>query len=63
MAVQAKPVSAGWRIGQRVYRKESEERGTIIAANGQIKVKWDGGRTSYFRRDKPANVHLEEAVQ
>jgi hypothetical protein len=63
MAIQAKAVRAAWRIGRRVYRKHSEERGIIVAANGQIKVKWDSGRTSYFRRDKRANLHLEKAVQ
>ena len=25
------------------------EAGTVIKVNGSIKVKWDGGRTSYFR--------------
>jgi hypothetical protein len=28
--------------------------------NGSIKVKWDAGRTSYFRRGKTANVKLKE---
>lgn len=41
-----------WRAGQRVSRKDSEELGTVLEANGEIKVKWDGGRTSYFRRGK-----------
>jgi hypothetical protein len=36
---------AGWRAGQRVSRKDTEELGTIVEANGKIKVKWDGGRT------------------
>jgi hypothetical protein len=51
---------AGWRAGQRVSRKDTEELGTIVEANGKIKVKWDGGRTSYFRRNMPANVRLKE---
>ena len=49
---------ARWRTGQRVCRITTEERGTIVEADGKIKVQWDGGRTSYFRRGKPANVKL-----
>jgi hypothetical protein len=54
---------AGWRAGQRVSRKDTEELGTIVEANGKIKVKWDGGRTSYFRRRLPANVRLKEPTK
>ena len=45
-----------WRVGQRVRRKDSEEHGTVVVIDKQIKVKWDGGGTSYFERDKPGNV-------
>ena len=55
-----KPRSEGWRIGQRVCREDSQELGTIVEADHQIKVKWDGGGTSYFERDKPSNVKLAE---
>jgi hypothetical protein len=48
------------RRGQRVSRIDTEELGTVVEADGEIKVKWDGGRTSYFRRDKPANVTPKE---
>ena len=44
------------RAGQRVSRKDTPDSGTVVEANGKIKVKWDAGRTSYFRRDQPANV-------
>jgi hypothetical protein len=50
--------SVRWQVGNRVSRKDSLILGTIVAAAGQIKIKWDGGRTSHFRRDKPANVKL-----
>jgi hypothetical protein len=50
-----------WRVGQRVTRRDTEEQGTIAAANGQIKVKWDGGRTSYYDRITPANVQLSQS--
>ena len=49
---------ATWPVGQRVSRKDSEELGTVIKINGSIKVKWDGGRTSYFRHDTQANIQL-----
>jgi hypothetical protein len=48
--------STNWQVGQRVSRKNSDELGTIVEANGEVKIKWDGGRTSYFRRGMPANV-------
>jgi hypothetical protein len=52
-----------WRVGKRVSRKDAEEFGTVVEANDEIKVKWDGGRTSYFRRDQPANVRSVEPEQ
>ncbi len=60
------PATASWRPGRRVSRVdklEHEEGGTIVAANGDIKVKWDNGRTSYYRRNVPANVKLEGLPQ
>jgi hypothetical protein len=53
--------AATLRVGQRVCRKTTDELGTVTAANGEVKVKWDGGQTSYFRRDKLANVRLYPA--
>ena len=50
--------AAKLRTGQRVIRKDSEEQGTVTEADG--KVKWDSGRTSYFERDKVANVRPTE---
>ena len=47
-----------WRIGQRVSRKDTEELGTVTKINGSIKVKWDGGRTSYFRHGELANIQF-----
>jgi hypothetical protein len=38
--------------GQRVSRKDTEEHGTVVEADGHVNVKWDGGRTSYFRRGR-----------
>jgi hypothetical protein len=51
------------RAGQRVSRRDTEELGTVVEADGEIKVKWDNGQTSYFRRNKPANVRLKEPKQ
>lgn len=51
--------SPAWRAGQRVARiQDHGDQGTIVEANGKIKVRWDSGRTSYFRRNKPANVQI-----
>jgi hypothetical protein len=49
---------ATWPVGQRVSRKDTQELGTVIKINGSIKVKWDGGRTSYFRHGTQANIQL-----
>jgi hypothetical protein len=43
------------KAGERVAR--DGETGTIVEVAREIKVKWDNGRTSYFR-NLPANVHL-----
>jgi hypothetical protein len=53
-------ISMGWQPGRRVARKDSDEEGTIVEADGEIKVKWDHGRTSYYRRGVPANVTLKD---
>jgi hypothetical protein len=55
-----KPRAEGWRVGQRVRREDSQELGTIVEANEQIKVKWDNGQTSYFDRSSPSNVKLQD---
>ncbi|MGB3899491.1 MAG: hypothetical protein WA973_13155 [Mesorhizobium sp.] len=44
-------------IGQRVVTKDTAEGGTVVEANKhQIKVKWDRGRTSYYRRGRDGNI-------
>jgi len=45
-----------WRIGQRVTRKTTGERGTVTETDGAIKVKWDSGQTSYYRYNTTSNV-------
>jgi hypothetical protein len=50
---------ATWAIGQRVSRKDTKELGTVIENDGSIKVKWDAGRTSYFKHGEAANIKLE----
>ena len=50
-----------WQIGQRVSRKNSDELGFVVEVDrGVVKVKWNGGRTSYYRPGFPANVKVEE---
>lgn len=48
------------KTGQRVSRIDSEELGTVVEADGEIKVKWDSGRTSYFHRGERVNVRLSD---
>jgi hypothetical protein len=44
-------------IGQRVVAKDTTKGGTVVEADGrQIKVKWDRGGTSYYRRGRDGNV-------
>ena len=58
----AKAPKLAWRVGQRVARKDSNELGTNVEADAQkVKVKWDRGKTSYFRLDKPGNVKLTKS--
>jgi hypothetical protein len=43
--------SALWAHGRRVSRENKRgnlELGSIVKANGKIKVKWDSGQTSYY---------------
>lgn len=51
-------IAEGWRAGERVSRKNSDDLGFIVEVAELIKVKWDSGRTSYYRRDRSANVRL-----
>jgi hypothetical protein len=45
------------KLGQRVTRKDTTEGGTVVEADSRrIKVKWDGGATSYYRRGRDGNV-------
>jgi len=62
MCPMAKATSdpANWHVGQRVARTDSDHSGTIVEADGEIKVKWDDGRTSYYRRKVPTNIKPEE---
>jgi hypothetical protein len=46
-----------WQLGRRLSRNDSGEQGTVIEADRSIKVKWDGGGTSYFRR-LPATIRV-----
>jgi len=50
---------AAWRVGQRVSRRDTHELGTVVENDGSIKVKWDAGRTSYFRHGEAANIKLK----
>ena len=62
--VEPKPIERiPWHVGQRVCRKDFEDLlGTVVAQDGEIKVRWDDGRTSYYRRHQ-ANLQLKSADQ
>ena len=47
-----------WRNGQRVERVDSNEQGTVMQEGANVKVRWDGGATSYFKSGKAGNVKL-----
>ena len=51
------PASRTLQLGQRVIRKDTTEGGTVVAADAkEIKVKWDRGKTSFYRRGAQGNV-------
>jgi preprotein translocase subunit YajC len=53
-----------WRVAQRVSRRNSGVLGTITEVGEHaIKIKWDDGATSYYRRDNLSNVLLKEPPQ
>ena len=55
---------AKWRVGQRVSRKDSRALGTVAEVSEHvIKIKWDSGGTSYYRRDSMGNVLLKQSEQ
>ena len=54
------PDRATWTVGQRVSRKDSDKLGTVVETDGSIKVRWDDGKTSYFRHEDEANVCLKQ---
>ena len=47
-----------WPLGLRVSRKDTNELGTVVEHDGEIKVKWDDGKTSDYRHGKEANSQL-----
>lgn len=52
-----------WHVGARVARGSPDVDGTIVEATGLIKVKWDNGRTSYYRTGTPSAVRLRSFPQ
>jgi hypothetical protein len=51
----------GWKVGLRVARGDSDELGIIVEMDrGFFKVRWDQGKSSYYRPDVPGDVKLAE---
>ena len=55
--------TSAWAVGRRVSRPDGKDKGTIVGDGDQIKVAWDSGRASYFRRGKASNVLLDPPDQ
>jgi hypothetical protein len=52
---------SSWKVDQRVARRDSDELGVVVDVDRSVvKVKWNCGRTSYFRPEMPANVRLAD---
>ena len=47
---------ADWKVGQRVARANGDELGLVVDVSATVKVKWDGGGTSYYHPEHPGNV-------
>src|SRR4051812_26031789 len=63
MKLERRPVEsdrANWRAGQRVSCAGNQELGIVVEAGRTVKVKWDDGRTSYYRPEATANARLKE---
>ena len=55
---------AKWRVGQRISRIATGDRGTVDEVSEHtIKIRWDSGATSYYRRDDLSKVLLKEPSQ
>jgi hypothetical protein len=46
------------RVGAKVARRHKDELGTVIEMTGYLKVKWDDGKTSYYRPRSGYNIRL-----
>jgi hypothetical protein len=57
------PARTTWPVGLRISRKTTHELGTVVDHDGGIKVKWDDGKTSYYRHGKAANIELIEVKE
>ena len=55
-------IARQWQLGRRLSRDDTNEQGTVVETGRSIKVKWDGGGTSYFRL-LPANVRVIQLIK
>jgi hypothetical protein len=47
-----------FRVGAQVARRRKDELGTVVEMTGYLKVKWDDGKTSYYRPGSGYNIRL-----
>jgi hypothetical protein len=58
---QRSDVRSRWPVGTRVKRKHTDQQGTVVEqGGGSTKVKWDDGKTSYYRRGELGDVEREK---
>ena len=51
------------RVGAQVVRRRRDELGTIVEMTGYLKVKWNDGKTSYYRPRTGYNIRLKPPSQ
>ena len=49
-----------WPVGLRVSKKDTNEMGTVVENERDIKVKWENGKTSHYRNGEEAEVKLAQ---
>ncbi len=47
------------RVGARVARRRKDNLGTVVEMTGYLKVKWDDGKTSYYRPGSGYNIRFK----
>ena len=47
------------KIGQRVFWRKKDNKGTVVLVNSDfLQIKWDNGKVSYHRHDSMQDISL-----